>query len=78
MTPQTQQILKDVLNLPPVDRAELVEKILASFDFPPDKDIDAAWAEEVEDRINAFDRGDIGSTPASEVFKEIDHQPKQI
>jgi putative addiction module component (TIGR02574 family) len=74
MTPYTQQILKDVLNLSPVDRAELVEKILASFDFPADKDIDVAWAEEVEDRIDAFERGDIGSTPAVEVFKDIDHQ----
>ncbi|MBN2314207.1 MAG: addiction module protein [Sedimentisphaerales bacterium] len=74
MTPHTQQILKDVLNLPPVDRAELVEKILASFEFPADKDIDNAWAKEAEDRIDAFDQGDIGSTPASDVFKEIDHQ----
>ena len=73
MTPQTQQILRDVLNLPPVDRAELVEKILASFEFPADKEIDVAWAKEAEDRIDAFERGDIGSTPAHEVFKEIDH-----
>ena len=74
MTPHTKQILKDVLDLSPVDRAELVEKILASFDFPTDKTIDAAWAQEAEECIDAFERGDIGSMPAEEVFKDINHQ----
>jgi len=74
MTPQTQQILRDILTLSPVDRVELVEKILASFEFPTDEGVDAAWAKEAEDRIDAFNRGDIGSTPAKEVFKEINRQ----
>jgi len=57
-----------------MDRAELVEQILASFEFPARKDIDAAWAREAEDRIDAFERGEIGSSPASRVFKEIDQR----
>jgi putative addiction module component (TIGR02574 family) len=77
MTPQSQQILDEALGLPPVDRAELVEQILASFEFPARQDIDAAWAQEVEDRIDAYERGEIGSSPASEVFKEIDRQAQQ-
>ena len=63
------EILKDVLSLPPVDRVELVEKILASFEFPTHEDIDAAWAKEAEDRIEAFERGDVGSTPVNSVGK---------
>lgn len=74
MTPQSQQILREALDLPPVDRAELVEQILASFEFPARQDIDAVWAREVENRIDAYERGEIGSSPASEVFKEIDQQ----
>ncbi len=74
MTPQSEQILREVLNLPPMERAELVERILASFEFPARKDIDAAWAQEAEDRIDAFERGEIGSSPASQVFKEIDQR----
>jgi putative addiction module component (TIGR02574 family) len=74
MTPQSQQVLRDALGLPPVDRAELVEQILASFEFPARQDIDAAWAQEAEDRLDAFERGEIGSSPASEVFREIDQQ----
>jgi putative addiction module component (TIGR02574 family) len=74
MTPQSQQVLREALGLPPTDRAELVEQILASFEFPARQDIDATWAREVEDRLDAFARGEIGSSPASEVFREIDQQ----
>ena len=64
MTPKSQRILRDALDLPPIDRAELVEQILASFEFPGRKSIDAAWGDEVEDRINAYERGEIQSSPA--------------
>jgi hypothetical protein len=74
VTPQSEQILREVLNLPPMERAELVEWILASFEFPARKDINAAWAREAEDRIDAFERWEIGSLPASQVFREIDQQ----
>ena len=63
MTPQSEQVLRDALELAPTDRAELVEQILASFEFPARKDIDAAWAQEAEDRIDAYERGQIGSSP---------------
>jgi putative addiction module component (TIGR02574 family) len=74
MTPQSQQVLREALDLPPIDRAELVEQILASFEFPARQDIDAAWAREAEARIDAYERGEIRTTPASEVFREIDQQ----
>ena len=77
MTPESQQILREALGLTPIDRAELVEQILASFDFPARQDIDAAWAQEAEDRIDAYKRGEFGSSPATEVFKDIDQQAKQ-
>jgi putative addiction module component (TIGR02574 family) len=77
MTPQSKQVLRDALDLPPVDRAELVEQILASFEFPARREIDAAWAQEVEERLDAYERGEIGTSPASEVFKDIDRQAGQ-
>ncbi len=54
MTPQSEQILREALDLPPMDRAELVEQILASFEFPARTDIDAAWGQEAEDRLDAL------------------------
>ncbi len=74
MAPQSQQILREALDLSPIDRAGLVEQILASFDFPARKDIDTAWAAEAEDRIDAYDKGQIGSSPADDVLREIDTQ----
>ena len=71
MTAQSQEVLREALDLPPIERAELVEQILASFDFPARKGIDALWAKEVEDRIDAYERGDIGTVPAKDVFDKI-------
>ena len=72
MTTQTQQVLEDAIHLPPVERAELLEQILASFDFPARGEIDDSWAKEAEDRIDAYDRGEVGATPAAKVFEKID------
>ena len=74
MTVQTQQVLEKAIHLPPVDRAELVEKILSSFDRPAREEIDALWAKEAEDRIDAYDQGKIKATPASQVFEKINRQ----
>jgi len=76
MTPQSEQILREALGLPPIDRAELVEQILASFEFPARQDVDAAWAQEAEERIEAYERGEIGSSPANEVFKDVNQQAR--
>ena len=71
MTAQTEQVLEDAMHLPPVERAELVEKILSSFDFPARDEIDALWAREAEDRIDAYGKGMIRTTPAEKVFEKI-------
>ena len=71
MTTQTQEVLKKAIHLPPVERAELVEQILSSFDFPSREEIDVLWAKEAEDRIEAYDRGEIKAIPASQVFEKI-------
>jgi len=35
------------------------------------QEIDRAWAKETEDRIDAYDRGDITASPVEEVLKKI-------
>ena len=72
MSKQREQILAEALKLPPVERAELVENLLSSFDFRSRKTIDALWAQEAENRIDAFERGEIAAIPAKEVFGEIE------
>jgi hypothetical protein len=36
------------------------------------KTIDALWAQEAEDRIDAFERGEMAAIPAEQVFAEIE------
>ena len=52
--------------LPPAERARLVEGILHTLD-EPDPSIEAAWAEEVERRIDAVDSGRVKTRPWNEV-----------
>jgi putative addiction module component (TIGR02574 family) len=75
MSAESKRILNDALELPPVERAELVEELLSSFDFPARQEVDALWAKEAEDRIEAYDRGEVESRPVSQVFERIDRPP---
>jgi len=76
MSPQAREVLADALRLSPMERAELVEKLLASFDFPDREEVDRSWAAEVEDRISAYESGGLGATPAAQVFEEIEKDRK--
>ena len=72
MSGSSEQILQQALGLSPRDRAEIVERLLASFQTPPDPLLDALWAREAEDRLDAYDRGELGAVPAEEVFDRIE------
>jgi hypothetical protein len=45
---------------------------MAHFEFQSRIKIDALWAEEAEDRIDAFERGEMAAIPARDVFAEIE------
>lgn len=65
-----QQILKEALTLAPKNRASLVEKLLASLD-QPDKSIDELWAMEAENRIDAYEAGNVKAISAEQVFSKF-------
>jgi putative addiction module component (TIGR02574 family) len=72
MSNEGKQILARALKLPPTERVALIEEIFSSFDFPSRKEIDALYADEAESRVDAFERGEISSTPARRVFEKIE------
>jgi hypothetical protein len=47
-----------------MERAEWVGEIISGFDFPDRKRLDALWADEVEDRIDAYCRGELPAAPS--------------
>jgi putative addiction module component (TIGR02574 family) len=79
MTEQSKKVLAEALELSPIERAALVEELLSSFDFPARQEIDALWAKEVEDRIDAYERGELRASPAEAVFGRLDRdQGKRV
>ena len=71
MTNESRHILGQAMTLSPMERAELVEELLASFDFPSRVVLDAEWGTEAEDRLRAFEQGEVRAVPADEVFCRV-------
>ena len=74
MTEASKAVLKQALQLEPIERAELIEQLLQTFDPTRQGRIDASWAEEVESRINAFEAGKLSADDEDAVFKRINQR----
>ncbi len=77
MVRETSKVLEEARLLPPMERAELIEGLLDTFNMATRRSIDKAWAEEAESRIDAYDRGMIETVPVSKVFEEIERMGLQ-
>jgi len=63
------QVLEKALALPPEERAELADRLLSSLDEERHRRIDELWAEEAENRIDAFERGELEAVSVKKAFK---------
>ncbi|MBT9156857.1 MAG: hypothetical protein DDT37_01848 [Firmicutes bacterium] len=54
------------------DRAKLAETLLESLQTPI-SEIETAWAQEIEERVAAFDCGETQAYAAEDVFAEARH-----
>ena len=68
MKPTAQQILEEVSHLSPIDRAELLGRIIERFAVEPDNEIKKAWADEAERRLAHHKGGDDGSLSEQDVL----------
>jgi putative addiction module component (TIGR02574 family) len=62
-------LLKEALTLNSSEKAQLVDKLLSILD-KSDQEIDRLWAEEVEDRIDAYDQGKIKKISLEKVLEK--------
>lgn len=69
MSATLKQIEEQARALNAEERAKLAESLLESLHSPL-AEIEAAWAEEIEQRVAAFDRGEFPAYPAEDVFAE--------
>lgn len=63
------EILKRAMELPPLEKAEFIDKLLSSLD-EPDRNIDELWAKEAEDRIEAYESGKMKALSIMEVLEK--------
>ena len=62
-----EQIFTEISPLKPLDKLQLIEKILNSLN-QPNKSIEDIWANEAENRIKAYDNGLISVVNEDDVF----------
>jgi len=71
MSPTGATILKDALQLPEPDRADLAAMLIESLDSQVDEDAEAAWDTEIERRIAELDNGSVRAVPWPEARRMI-------
>lgn len=69
MTERVNELTDTARLLSPTERAELVERILATLDGT-DPRLDELWAAEGADRLSAYDRGEIAAHDFDAVLAE--------
>lgn len=71
------QILQDASLLPEDQRLTLVNRILILGEPKTSDEVRHAWDTTIRDRIARYDRGEISSRPANEIFSELDRRLNQ-
>jgi len=64
------ELEQQACSLLPEERAHLAEVLLESLHDSPLSEIETEWAKEIEKRVEAFDRGELQTYPAEDVFAE--------
>ena len=67
MTPTSETLSAQAAQLAPEERIQLVERILNSLD-QPDAALDALWANDANDRLAAYRRGEIKAVGVPDVI----------
>ena len=70
MRDQVTELAERGKELAPEDRSRLVDMLLVSLHEESIAEVEAAWDEEVEQRLAAFDRGETRAIDGDEVLAE--------
>jgi putative addiction module component (TIGR02574 family) len=70
MSGTTKSVFQAALALSPDERAALAEQLLSSLHEDEEK-LDALWAAEAEQRLQAYRQGKIKAIPAEQVFSKL-------
>jgi hypothetical protein len=72
MTPLLEEVTRTALQLPVNQRIALASFLLETEDLSLDPDVDAAWDQEIQDRIRAVDSGAVTGISYQDVMLEAE------
>jgi putative addiction module component (TIGR02574 family) len=67
------ELVRRARSLSPEERVQLADVLHGSLRDAPLAEIEAAWDREIEERVAAYDRGELESFSAESVFAEARH-----
>jgi len=70
MPTSVEQLATQAITLPPADRAQLADLLLASLPDDGDTEVDAAWDQEIQRRVAAVQSGSARLVSAADVHAE--------
>ncbi|MFA7232278.1 MAG: addiction module protein [Victivallaceae bacterium] len=71
MTATAEAIFKEAVQLNPIDRAELIQRLFLSFDKKSNGQLEDNWKSEVEERVSAYEAGKIPADTMENVFERL-------
>ena len=71
MSERSQSVIADALALPPLERAEVIDRLYQSLRSEREKEIESAWAEESERRIDAYLAGEADTVPYEQIKRQL-------
>jgi putative addiction module component (TIGR02574 family) len=72
VSPNRESILEAALRLPPEERLDLAESLRFSVDPAYLDEVEAAWAEEAEQRLDEVDRGEVTPLDGEELIRRLE------
>ena len=69
MTSKAETVFEQAAALSSFEKAQLIDKLISSLDAP-DSCIDALWAKEAEDRIDAYEKGALEAVSLDAVLQK--------
>jgi putative addiction module component (TIGR02574 family) len=74
MTKAAESLLHEAMKLEVSERAELASELLASLEGEPEEEVEAAWAAEIQRRIERIEAGSEKLLPWDDVKRRIDKE----
>ena len=71
MSERTESVINEALSLPPVERAELIERLYDSMRSEREREIEQAWAQESERRIDELQTGKDSTVSYDQMKREL-------